>query len=249
MLTFLRVDESEEGREREANIQELMSALQEFEEVWRVEDSPPMEAPETKRKLNDFLERVSLVTDTDDLDQKKQDQVTLMTLHAAKGLEFKVCFMVGLEEALFPSARSYDSFDEMEEERRLCYVGMTRAREILFLTRALRRRTFGSFNSNLASRFLKDIPSEIIETTVDHAEDYGHWDTVSKPQKEGREDFDFEFDQRVRSSTFKRGQRVKHPSFGEGVVQKVEYLGEDECLTIRFEAKGTKKVLSQFIQA
>jgi len=114
------------------------------------------------KRLVEFLEQVSLVADADGLVDAK-DRITLMTLHTSKGLEFPVVFLVGMEEGLFPHRRSLNDDDAIEEERRLCYVGMTRAREQLFLTRARRRHAFGAEAENLPSRFLREIPIELLE--------------------------------------------------------------------------------------
>jgi DNA helicase-2/ATP-dependent DNA helicase PcrA len=198
----------------------------------------------------------------DKLEEKVTDQITLMSFHSAKGLEFKACFMAGMEEGLFPSARSFDDYQRTEEERRLCYVGITRARQKLYLTRAQRRRTFGSINFNLPSRFLSDLPKAVLETVVDQESD-SNYDyetsdsTYYRPLRRANStkaspkidpDFGFDFDQTVPESNFKKGERVMHPSFGDGVVQKIEMLGDDECLSIAFRGRGLKKVLSKFVQ-
>lgn len=261
LLEELRRDSSEESREREENIRELLSAVQEFEEQWQ-----PSEGPEEwtvlHKKLFDFLERVALVADTDELDAS-QDMVTFMSVHAAKGLEFRVCFLAALEEGIFPSMRAMDAGDDLEEERRLCYVGITRAKEFLTLSRAEARRTFGSINFQMPSRFLRDIPSEVLETievpdssrsNFGSSNAYG-WRKSSSPQKaksqwpsyeDENQDVAYD-DAEDGSSSFRRGDRVKHPSFGEGVVKKVEQVGSDECLTIDFSMKGRKRVLSQYV--
>lgn len=265
-VTNLRNEKTPEASERLENIQELMSAIQEFEENWQPQsDLLPNESP-LKRKLADFLERVSLIADVDQLDSKRtgvtderrQPQVTFMSIHAAKGLEFKVCFLTGLEEGIFPSARSFDDYQQLEEERRLCYVAITRAKDKLYMTRALRRRTFGSINMNLESRFMRELPKELFDITIDKNEEefdsygysYGGVFTRTKSAQKEAVEFDFEFDQRTEHDfNFSKGEKVTHPSFGEGVVQKVELLGSDECLTIQFQRAGRKKVLAKFVKA
>ena len=149
-LDRLKSSRDEDDAERLENLEQLLAAIEEFSE----------KNPEAG--LSEFLEQVSLVSD---LEQGEigQPSVTLMTLHAAKGLEFKAVFMIGMEERLFPHARSLDDLDGMEEERRLCYVGMTRARERLYLLNARRRYLFGQEQCNPPSRFLKDIPSELLD--------------------------------------------------------------------------------------
>ena len=149
-LARLKESRDPDDAERLENLEQLLAAMEEF-----IEKDP-------EAGLAEFLEQVSLVSDLEQGDTGKPS-VTLMTLHAAKGLEFKAVFMIGMEERLFPHIRALDDLDGMEEERRLCYVGMTRARERLYLLNARRRYLFGQEQSNLPSRFLKDIPGELIE--------------------------------------------------------------------------------------
>ena len=193
--------------------------------------------------------------------QETQEKVTFMSLHAAKGLEFRICFIAGMEEGLFPSARAFDSYQRTEEERRLCYVGITRAREKLYLTRTNRRRTFGTINFSVASRFLKDLPKDVLETVADQSETgeaaffQPVWKRANVRSRSagvgGQWDDGFDFDQRppeFDGSLFHKGDRVMHPSFGEGIVQKAELIGSDECLSVVFQKRGLKKVLSKFVQ-
>ncbi|NVN89755.1 MAG: UvrD-helicase domain-containing protein [Desulfuromonadales bacterium] len=149
-MSRLRESRDQEDSERLENLEQLLAAMEEFSEK------------DPQAGLSEFLEQVSLVSDLEQGEQGKPS-VTLMTLHAAKGLEFRVVFMIGLEERLFPHVRSLDDLDGMEEERRLCYVGMTRARERLYLLNARRRYLFGQEQTNPPSRFLKDIPAELLE--------------------------------------------------------------------------------------
>ncbi|MDA8413925.1 MAG: exodeoxyribonuclease V subunit gamma, partial [Desulfobacteraceae bacterium] len=149
-LARLKESRDPEDAERLENLEQLLAAMEEF-----CEKNP-------EAGLSEFLEQVSLVSDLEQGETGKPS-VTLMTLHAAKGLEFKAVFMIGMEERLFPHIRALDDLDGMEEERRLCYVGMTRARERLYLLNARRRYLFGQEQINLPSRFLKDIPSELLE--------------------------------------------------------------------------------------
>ncbi|TVQ79090.1 MAG: ATP-dependent DNA helicase PcrA [Bradymonadales bacterium] len=250
-LEQLQQDRSEEARDRESNLQELLSAVQEFEELWRPNSENQREgASLLSSKIFDFLERVALISDVDQLDERTQEQVTFMTFHAAKGLEFPLCFMAAMEEGIFPSSRSIDSPVQLEEERRLCYVGMTRAMKLLYLTRAERRRSFGSINYGLPSRFLDEIPEAHRECIVDHSRsEKAFFKRKSvRDQESATADFD-EFDQELTGHfSYRRGEKVLHPSFGEGVVQRVEFLGDDECLTIQFLTKGRKRVLSQFVK-
>jgi DNA helicase II / ATP-dependent DNA helicase PcrA len=149
-LARLKESRDEEDAERVENLEQLLAAMEEFTE----------QNPESG--LSDYLEQVSLVSDLEQGEQGKPS-VTLMTLHAAKGLEFKAVFMIGMEERLFPHVRALDDLDGMEEERRLCYVGMTRARERLYLLNARRRYLFGQEQINLPSRFLRDVPAELLD--------------------------------------------------------------------------------------
>ncbi len=153
-LDRLKSSRDEEDAERLENLEQLLAAIEEFSE----------KNPDAG--LSEFLEQVSLVSDLEQ-GEAGQPSVTLMTLHAAKGLEFKAVFMIGMEERLFPHARSLDDLDGMEEERRLCYVGMTRARERLYLLNARRRYLYGQEQCNPPSRFLKDIPPELLDDSVD----------------------------------------------------------------------------------
>lgn len=266
-VEFLRAEKSEESREREENLQELLSAVQEFEEQWHLENQGLLAELENAKvlpkKLFDFLERIALISDADQLDEVTQNQITFMSLHAAKGLEFQICFMAAMEDGLFPSARSFNEVDGLEEERRLCYVGITRAKERLILTRAERRRSFGSINYQMPSRFLNDIPKEILEAYVDPALEYYQKPKTNFRSQNNKYKKSFEYDEfnqlppdefawenesQVNSTDFSQGDRVHHPSFGDGIVRKIERLGNDECLVIDFSRKGRKRVLSQFVQ-
>jgi DNA helicase-2/ATP-dependent DNA helicase PcrA len=150
--------ERQEAKGRLENLEQLLAGMEEHQS--------------TDRTLQDFLEQVALVADLDAYDSS-HDRVTLMTLHAAKGLEFPVVFMTGMEEGLFPHSRSGDEGDDIEEERRLCYVGMTRAMDKLYLSHARRRRIYGDFQYNPPSRFLVEFPSRLLEggeqATLRHA--------------------------------------------------------------------------------
>lgn len=243
--------ESEDDPERVENIRELFSAVQDFEEslVTQGQDLS------LKDRLRTFLEHVSLMADIDGM-ENEVEKVTFMSLHAAKGLEFDICFLAGMEDGLFPSSRSFDSYERTEEERRLCYVGMTRAKKKLYLTRAERRRVFGSINFCVASRFLKDIPPVVLDKILEDESVVGEarWASRSVAQasrSQGGSWSDFEFNQEPvlgdEKSTFSKGDRVRHPSFGEGIVQKSELLGDDECLSIVFHGRGLKKVLAKFV--
>ena len=179
-----------------------------------------------------------LVSDTDELDGKA-NAVTLITLHQAKGLEYPVVFLVGMEEGLLPHRRSIDDPDQMEEERRLCYVGMTRAKERLYLLRAFRRNMMGSSNVNPPSRFLEAIPKGLTANFSKTPQGYQTraddlWWSPPKPRvaKEGE---------------FSAGDRVRHGTFGEGIVVSCAASGDDQMVTVAFKGShGIKKLLQSY---
>jgi ATP-dependent DNA helicase UvrD/PcrA len=248
--TRFREERSDEARDRLDNLQELITALQEFERS------------SEERTLSAFLEHVSLVSDLEQ-GEKGVPSVTLMTLHAAKGLEFPVVFMIGMEERLFPHVRSLDDPPQMEEERRLCYVGMTRARERLFLTNARRRRIFGQDQFNAPSRFLTEIPAELLDREEEYQPAFG----FGSYRKEERNDWRAEPEPAGHnlSSVFAAGadtneveivpddtadvfigMRVRHAKFGVGAVRKIEGTGDQQKVIVWFNTVGPKKLLVRF---
>jgi len=215
----------EDGDDRWENIVELRSVAGEYDELNPEESSAA------------FLEKVSLVSDIDELDEKA-DAVTLITLHQAKGLEFPVVFIVGLEEGILPHRKSFDDPQEMEEERRLCYVGITRAKERLYLLRSYRRSLFGGSTSNLPSRFLQDISPDLINPK-------GLWEESSTPVVSPA----FNRDSQSPPSpldglVLKVGDRVHHSKFGFGIVMNCFYTRDDQEVTVAFEEAGVKKLLA-----
>jgi DNA helicase-2/ATP-dependent DNA helicase PcrA len=220
-LAFLD-DGTPQGEARQENVKELLSVAREYQDVG----------------LEGFLEEVALVSDVDTADFGS-NAVTLMTLHAAKGLEFPVVFMIGLEESLFPHSRALYDQTEMEEERRLCYVGMTRAREELYLTFAASRLLYGGVQHNLPSRFLSEIDSGF-----QSGAGMGFEDTWSQPL------FNPESFNRTPAKQAEpryvpevnEGDGVRHQLFGVGTV--VEKDGD--MVTIYFKGKGTKKLNISF---
>jgi DNA helicase-2/ATP-dependent DNA helicase PcrA len=209
-------DGTEEGRDRWANIMELRTVAKEYLDL-------PAETA-----LTTFLEEVALVSDVDNLDEQVAAP-TLLTLHMAKGLEFPVVFMVGMEEGILPHNRSMDDPDQMEEERRLCYVGITRAKERLYLIHAFRRTLFGQSELGQLSRFIKDIPVHLIKGRQ-VAE-------VSEAPLERRP---------ILEAQFKTGDWVHHPKFGQGMVIESAVVGDDEEVTVAFEDQGLKRLLASF---
>lgn len=217
--------DKEDGEERWENIMELRSVASEYNEF------SPDEA------LTTFLEKVSLVSDIDELDEKA-DAVILITLHQAKGLEFPAVFIVGLEEGILPHRRSFDNPEEIEEERRLCYVGITRAKKRLYLLRSYRRSLFGGSTANPPSRFLQDIsphrtsPRKLWEETPAPA---ATTDFDGHPRLSHR---------LVNALTLRVGDHVNHNKFGPGIVMNCSPTKDDQELTVAFEGAGVKKLLA-----
>ena len=223
----LLLEEGEQGLERLENIQELRTTAQEFQ---------PMEPEE---RLSAFLQGAALVSDVDTLEEAT-DAITLITLHQAKGLEFPVVFIVGLEEGLLPHSRSIDDPDQMEEERRLFYVGMTRAKERLYLTRVFRRVVWGNASPARPSRFLTDIPQSLVSPLAMAGRQgvaAAPWSTGAQGEKGGK----------ATSEPLKAGEKVRHSKFGEGIVVTCVPSGQDHEVTVAFKGEsGIKKLLLSF---
>lgn len=227
-------DGTPEGGDRWENVQELRRLAYEFEE----------------RGLDGFLENLALVSDQDMMPERP-DVPTLMTLHAAKGLEFGRVFIVGLDEGLLPHSRSSDDPEEMAEERRLFYVGLTRARNALYLVRAERRSTYGSFEVSMPSRFLEDIPAELVEQQGGHSfmprrpfslpEKQARWE--SAPRRAGGYNDMASAD--LLRPRYPPGTRVNHPTWGEGLVIESRFgVDNEEEITVAFESVGFKRLLA-----
>ena len=235
-LERLETEHTPEAEARVDNINELLAATGQFDAT--AEDP----------SLNAFLEQIALIADVDTY-AAAQDRVTLMTLHNSKGLEFPVVFIIGLEEGLFPHERSLAHLDAVEEERRLCYVGFTRARQRLFLLHAQQRHRFGRTQQNDPSRFLAEIPAELLrsdtltppaddEPTVDYSYSQlpAHRHATPRPLRPAAGG----------DNGFVVGQRVSHAEFGPGTVRAVEGNGERTKLTVRFDRAGFKKLIACF---
>ncbi len=245
-------DGTEEGEDRWANIQELRNVASRYNDLDAAADEDGVDA------LGLFLQEVALVSDVDALPEETSAP-TLLTLHMAKGLEFGAVFITGLEEGLLPHSRSLDDPDQLEEERRLFYVGITRAKEHLFLTYAFRRSAYGSDGSRTRSRFLEDIPSALIEG--DHLRDrqaavQAAWrrevtwagnsrgrSVVWSPGQEAMPPADD-----VRRPQFAPGDRVRHVLFGEGVVISTMLTRDDEEVTVAFEGRRIKKLWASYLE-
>jgi DNA helicase-2/ATP-dependent DNA helicase PcrA len=244
-LQDLREERSEDADARIENLAELVSAAREYES----RDPEPT--------LVGFVDRLSLLSDVDEEQGSNNARVWLMTLHSAKGLEFPTVVLAGLEEGLFPHSRSRDDEDELEEERRLCYVGMTRARARLVLTGAARRRVFGEYQASEPSRFIDEVPSELVERiepafnpSVYQSRFY---DIRVNPYGRGRRTseeqpayFAHEDEDQSPQPSLRPGMRVRHPQFGVGNVLSVEPLDDDVKLTVRFVSAGRKTLRARY---
>lgn len=246
--SYLR-DGSREGDDRWGNVLELRSVTKGYS------------ADAALLTLPQFLEEVALVADVDTLDDSV-DAPTLMTLHTAKGLEYRVVFIVGLEEGLFPHSRSFDDAAQMEEERRLCYVGITRAKERVYLLYAFRRTTYGNSEVNEPSRYLQDIPRNLIagSNSKEQVNESGSDRRSMQPGAQWgggvRESRSQDAVRNARAAIraaassvpatkFKAGDKVTHPMFGTGIVVSSHAAGEDdEQVEVAFEGKGVKRLLA-----
>lgn len=246
----LKAEHTIEAETRLENLDEFLSVTKRFDDQYEPEE-------DDTNALSDFLAEVSLLSDQDDL-ENNDDQVALMTLHAAKGLEFPVVFLVGMEDGLFPLSRALLEDDQLEEERRLAYVGITRAKEKLFLTNAYSRMMFGRMQNNPPSRFLEEIDVDDLDMQN------------SVPEGVGNSDFQVQtapfanVDERARAQVYTPkakpaggaigaekkgwnvGDQVEHKAWGHGVVTKVNGEGEDMELDIAFPNKGIKRLLAAF---
>ena len=250
-LDRLRESRDEADLERLENLDQLKAAVEEFAET------------NPQAGLAGFLEQVALVSDIEST-AKGRRSITLMTLHAAKGLEFKAVFMVGMEERLFPHIRSLDDPDAMEEERRLCYVGMTRARERLYLLHARRRHLFGQEQANLSSRFLREIPPELLtgNGTAGGAQTFtapsayvtrqeqkspatGNHNLSAVHAAQAEIEVLPEPDEDYGNGVYS-GMRVSHPKFGAGTIRRVEGNGDNQKVTVWFNSCGPKKLMLRF---
>jgi len=281
-IQLLEAEDSPDAQARIENLRELVNAA--------------MDSRDRGESISDFLDHAALVSDVDQFDDSQQ--ITLMTLHAAKGLEFPLVFLVGMEEGLFPHSRTLLSPTEIEEERRLCYVGMTRAMDTLILSRAHYRRRYGSDSPepSTPSRFLEEIPIELLEDvgspgkikgSTPRFQEYGsaHYDYENEDQSAsawgGRSrqkpapkttytgqaynsidniaDFfasrgkkfsrpEMDLDKPSGGRGLRKGDRVRHPKYGEGVVYHREGDGEDAKITVQFQSHGLKKLVEKYAQ-
>ena len=257
----LENENSVEAETRIENLEEFLTVAIEFEEE------------SADNTLAEFLENITLSSDIDGMEDA-EDSVTLMTLHSAKGLEFPVVFLIGMEEGLFPSYRSIGEQRELEEERRLCYVGITRAKEYLFLTCAKQRTIFGSTTCNKISRFIEEIPTELLEgadelTKPKAVREDQEWTYGNKNNKDTnyvitgsslnkpKTNFAFRTAESflnnisakpvgVDLSQYKTGQTIYHKKFGEGIITEIATEGDDLKLDISFEKVGHKRLMAKY---
>jgi DNA helicase-2/ATP-dependent DNA helicase PcrA len=232
LIDLYQKDKADKGEEKVENLEELVNAARLFDPS----SIGDMEDEESLSELDMFLAHATLESGElqgDDFD----DCVQLMTLHSAKGLEFKQVFLVGMEEGLFPSQQSVDDVGRLEEERRLCYVGITRAMQRLYLTYAESRRLYGRETYPRPSRFLREIPPEHIQEVRMRAT-VSHPVTSVKPKAQSLQI----------ESKFKLGQRVSHAKFGEGVVLQMEGAGAQERVQINFKQVGIKWLMLAYAQ-
>jgi DNA helicase-2/ATP-dependent DNA helicase PcrA len=239
-LGSLEREGTPEAEVRVENLRELVASAEDFEAA----NAEGGDA--SRRPLELFLDQVSLVSDLDSA-EFRDDRVSLMTVHSAKGLEFPVVFLVGMEEGVFPhQASSYDS-GAIEEERRLCYVGMTRAMERLTLCWAQERRRFGSRTFGVPSRFLQEIPASLVEELAGRRASRPSSPGPRRTRSDGRT-LDYAYDQSPgdQEGGVATGARVRHPVFGGGTVLTVQGSGVGQKLRIRFDRAGVKTVLVRF---
>ena len=244
-LQDLRDERSEEAEGRIENLMELVSAAREYE------------SRNPEPSLAGFVDQLSLLSDVDEEAGAKNARVLMLTMHSAKGLEFPVVIISGLEEGLFPHSRSSDDEVELEEERRLCYVGITRAQRRLVLTSAARRRVFGDYQATEPSRFVDEIPLALIEEVpssfASPQPSFSQFRDAHRRRggfrgrvKEEPVVYAYEEEDQSLPAGLKKGARVRHPTFGVGTILSVEPLDDDTKLVVRFVSVGQKTLRAKF---
>lgn len=247
-LEDLKIQNTLEAQARIENLEEFLTVTQEFDKQFEQQNEEDADAPE--EKLTVFLNDLALVSDIDNLEEDAS-QVTLMTLHAAKGLEFPVVFLIALEEGVFPLSRALMEESELEEERRLAYVGITRAEEALYLTNAFSRTLYGRTQYNRPSRFVEEIDQELLEIegmrptpkktpvfakkTAAYSYKQPETAVVSSKSATGGE-----------KNSWKPGDKVKHKKWGLGTVVRVSGTSKDLELDVAFPSQGVKRLLAAF---
>jgi DNA helicase-2/ATP-dependent DNA helicase PcrA len=251
---MLQKEDNLENQTRQENLDEFKSVTQEYDKQHEDDDTP------NRQKLVNFLADLALVSDQDDVDEQ-EPAVTLMTLHAAKGLEFPVVFLVGMEEGIFPLSRALMEDDELEEERRLAYVGITRAKKKLYLTNAVSRLLYGRIQRNKPSRFVEEIDPKLLDEEGGQMNDNVPFSKKAATmgtyrQRTSKKHTYRDAGKRVKPITntgtgadkvsWKVGDKVTHKKWGQGTVVKVNGSGNDMELDIAFPAKGVKRLLASF---
>lgn len=226
---MLKDERTIEAEGRQENLSEFITVYEEFFEE------------NSEARLEDFLDQISLASDVDQLEEGA-DFITLMTIHLAKGLEFPYVFIAGLEEGLFPHVRSLDAEADLEEERRICYVAMTRAMKELTLSYADSRRVFGTAQYNIPSRFLGEIPEDHLEE-VSQPSRFAGYQPPSKPKSSLDYDTYVDLSDSQLDSPFRLGSRVSHDVFGEGRIERCQGQGDNLKVTVQFQ-NGAVKTLS-----
>ncbi len=229
------VNKPDRGQERWENIQEFINIANEFQDL------------NPEKGIEEFLESISLMTDTDNL-SNADDKLTLITLHQSKGLEFPVVFIIGMEEGILPHSRSMEDEQEMEEERRLCYVGITRSKQILYLVRAFRRGFAGNFGPTIPSRFLSEIPQHLIRHPFENSGDSNLpvFDIESNLRAQNNQEIDnIKSEEPLNTSLgIDKGDKIIHEAFGKGIVMEIKPTSNDVELTIVFtDGAGVKRFL------
>lgn len=237
-LDYLNED-PETYEDRVNNIKELSSMFVKYQEE---SDDP---------QLSEFLEDVALISDIDSYNED-EDSVVLMTLHSAKGLEFPIVFIPGMEEGIFPGSQSMYSEEELEEERRLAYVGITRAKEKLYLVNAQQRMLYGTTSRNMPSRFIREIPSDVVEdvSTRVHSTNVSRFaslKTAHAPTSSSAHKFGQAGNVSAQPhADYKVGDTVVHKSFGLGTILSLQPMGNDTLMEVAFDKAGTKKMMANF---
>ncbi len=223
-MSELQAERPVEALGREENLRELRAVAQEFHER------------EPHSGLAAFLESVTLVSEQDQLEDADEGTVTFMTLHNAKGLEYPIVFIIGMEDGVFPHVRSLDDPRELEEERRLCYVGITRAEERLYLTHATHRTLWGGVSYNPPSRFLNELPDELVEVQgTGRTNSYKSSSAAGRLREKERLE--------VEGEEFRVGDKVLHTKFGDGIIVSLSGSGDNAEATIDFGPEGRKTLL------
>lgn len=250
-LSTLRAAHNLEADTRIENLEELLSVTQGFDSRYQPEN-------EDSDIFVDFLAELALLSDQDDVEEDAQE-VTLMTLHAAKGLEFPVVFLVGMEEGLFPLSRASMDESELEEERRLAYVGITRAKQKLYLSNAYGRMLYGQRQNNPASRFIEEINPDLLEV-IGNAQPKSDIPFINRTDRAFSSPYSRHADQKTATpvtvqaapttgagkTSWEAGDKVKHRKWGTGTVVKVTGTGDDQELDIAFKDNGIKRLLAAF---